>query len=40
MVRRRSVLLGSAVVACLFRVLMTYVSMPAAGRLLRGRLTS
>ncbi|MBB4981423.1 hypothetical protein [Streptomyces nymphaeiformis] len=32
-------LLSSAVVACVFNVLMTYVAMPAVSRLLRGWLT-
>ncbi|MEU6479114.1 antibiotic biosynthesis monooxygenase [Streptomyces sp. NPDC047017] len=34
------VLLSSAVTACTFNVFMTYVSMPAVSRLLRGWLTS
>ncbi|MFE5941830.1 antibiotic biosynthesis monooxygenase [Streptomyces sp. NPDC056480] len=32
-------LLSSAIVACVFNVLMTYVAMPAVSRLLRGWLT-
>ncbi|MFE0647043.1 hypothetical protein ACFVZH_00445 [Streptomyces sp. NPDC059534] len=33
-------LLNSAIVACVFNALMTYVAMPAVSRLLRGWLTS